>query len=321
MKGINVKTHQKYYSILIVIVFNITNICLLNSENNKFNMRPLNIKEAIEMNDTNAVKRLINDGFDINMSTGNINETPLFLASVCRRPDMVKLLLELGANPLATNKWGETSFHRAVALGNKKVAEILLAKGSKYDIKDAFGRTPLYVAAKEAQEEMALWLLELGADPNIMSKNSSESILFNAANRGEPKLIRALIDSGARIEGKGPRGKTPLHMLVFHGDLENIKLLINKGADVNATDSIGQTPIMFGIHLGKGDQVDVIDLLISKGADIKKKDVFGRSSLDMVKARKTMNARINYKNAKEKAETEEKAQKIGNRLIYYMKNN
>jgi len=89
-------------------------------------------------------------------------------------------------------------------------------------------------------------------------------------------LVKALIDSGADVNAGDELGETPLHDAVVRDYGEISMLLIEKGADVNAPDVRGLTPVHAAAWGGYGDMVD---LLISKGADIDARDKDGLTPL------------------------------------------
>lgn len=248
--------------------------------------RVLAFVQAVSADDTNTVRELIAAGVDVNERFGSLNETALFRAAMWGRIEVAKLLIESGADALATNKWGSTPFHVAAARGHKALAKVLLARGAKFDAPDALGRTPLFMAAKEGSEEAALWLLELGADPNIQPKDSSKTVVYQAAFNGESKLLRALEKRGARLDGIGPEGWTPLHAAVMRGDANSVEALLQAGAAVDQTDKRGLTPLLLGVHQGQGNQAAIVDLLVQSGADLTKTDKHGRSALDLAQQRR-----------------------------------
>ncbi len=97
-------------------------------------------------------------------------------------------------------------------------------------------------------------------------------------------LVFMLLPIGCR---KKPAGATttgnmangilmPLHKAVSDGDIEQVKKLIEDGADINAQNDLGRTPIYYAIER---NHIDLVKLLISKNADVNAKDLYDNTSL------------------------------------------
>ena len=92
------------------------------------------------------------------------------------------------------------------------------------------------------------------------------------------KSVKFLIQHGAQIDAKDEFGKTPLHE--YHVGVEVAKLLIESdsgGALINAKDEFGVTPLHKAAFYGK---CDVVKYLVENGAQIDSKDIFGNSPID-----------------------------------------
>lgn len=243
--------------------------------------------QAVSRNDTNTLKKLIAKGVDVNQRFGTLSETVLFRAASCGHPDVAQLLLAAGADASATNNWGITPFHFAAADGHRDVAEILLAQGVQFDARDAHGRTAILMAAKGSKdsEELALWLLEMGADPNVQANDGKETVMYNAALSGKSRLLKALVDRRARVDGKGGEGRSALHVAARNGDTNAVSLLIESGCAIDPIDDHGFTPLLFCINQTFRNQAAIIDLLTAAGADIRKTDGRGHTALDLAQKR------------------------------------
>jgi hypothetical protein len=101
-------------------------------------------------------------------------------------------------------------------------------------------------------------LFLLSADPSAG--------LLNSSARGQTDQVKVLLDSGANIEAKDKRGRTPLILAAQHGQVETVRLLLAKGADVNARDRDGWTAYGLILLSPAGDlfrkhQEEVLSLL------------------------------------------------------------
>ena len=95
-----------------------------------------------------------------------------------------------------------------------------------------------------------------------------------AAQKGHKEITELLIAKGADVNAKEEDGWTPLHYAVYEGYKEIAELLIAKGADVNAKEEDGWTP------LHDAATKEIAELLIDNGADVNAKDGTGSTALD-----------------------------------------
>ena len=94
---------------------------------------------------------------------------------------------------------------------------------------------------------------------------------------GKLEIVKLLIDKGADINAKDDIGQTVLIDAAWGGSLDVVKFLIDKGLDVNAGNQGGMTVLMGAAQGGKN--LDVVKLLIDKGADTKARNHIGGTVL------------------------------------------
>jgi len=100
----------------------------------------------------------------------------------------------------------ETPLHYCAVKGLQDGVRFLARAGMPLDAPNAFGDTALVDVVTAGDLEMARLLLRLGADPNVSSRGRG-SVLHIAAGRGEPALVAALLDAGARADAVTDRGE------------------------------------------------------------------------------------------------------------------
>jgi len=186
------------------------------------------------------------------------------------------------------------TLNQAVQRGKLDIVKQLLNRGVDINLKEesgiipvSNGNTALHVAAFYNEKEIAKFLIEKGAEVNIRNKFASVTPLHWASMNGFDEMVNILIKSGADVSIKtiqfGLENETPLHWATsLSAHFEVIKTLVKNGADVNARDWIGQTPLHNSLAEGK-EGVDLHKLLISLGADKNIKDEEGKTALDYAK--------------------------------------
>jgi truncated hemoglobin YjbI len=157
---------------------------------------------------------------------------------------------KLVASPaLAQQRYsGRTLLHGAAAAGNLAIVELRLRLGAEPDITDAGGHTPLYCVANEckarAGASVVHALLQAGACVNASDGVKHCTALHMAARRGNVEIAEALLDSGADIEAPDSLGETPLRRAVNCDKTDVATLLLARGANMHSRGSKGLTPLL-----------------------------------------------------------------------------
>ena len=126
------------------------------------------------------------------------------------------------------------------------------------------GRTPLMTAISLSDTPRVSALLASGADPEMKDSNGVRAIHY-AAGEPDPAILRTLILSGANINAKGRNGKTPVMEAARLGMLQNVKILVEAGADLHAHDDLNRNVVMFGA-MAKQSSVDIVKYLHENSA-------------------------------------------------------
>jgi uncharacterized protein len=128
------------------------------------------------------------------------------------------------------------------------------------------GWLPLHLAAHFSHPNAARALLNKGAQVNACSTNALRNMAIHAAAAGRAHSVaQLLLDAGADVNARQQGGWTPLHSAAQNGDIEFAQLLTEAGADVNARADNQQRPL--DLALTKGQQA-MVDFLESHGASL-----------------------------------------------------
>ncbi|XP_053555114.1 26S proteasome non-ATPase regulatory subunit 10 isoform X1 [Bombina bombina] len=151
---------------------------------------PLHIAASAGRDD--IVKALIEKGAQVNASN-QIGCTPLHYAASKNKQEITLMLLENGASPDATDKFHSTPLHRAASKGNFKIIQILLLHKASTNIQDSEGNTALHLACDEERIEEAKFLVENGA--SIYIENTEEKTPLQIARGGFGAVLRRLVET------------------------------------------------------------------------------------------------------------------------------
>ena len=141
---------------------------------------------------------------------------------------------------------GRTLLHEAAAAGSLTTVELLLRLGADPDVWDGGGHTPLYCVGNECAVEGAGKVVHAlagaGADVNAQDGVKRCTALHMAARRGNVEVAGALLECGADIEARDRLGDTPLRRSVNCDKIGVATLLIARGANIHSVGSKGVTP-------------------------------------------------------------------------------
>ena len=135
------------------------------------------------------------------------------------------------------------ALHIAVRAGRLEDVKRLLAAGTPADARDALGSTPLLDAAWSGDIEIAKCLLDHGADVNAHHRESGSTPLQYAVLTGRTEMTKLLLSAHASVSGEYRDGQSLLHVAAVRGYAPIIDLLVQAGANVQALDANGNTPL------------------------------------------------------------------------------
>ncbi|XP_076655935.1 uncharacterized protein LOC143360718 isoform X2 [Halictus rubicundus] len=232
--------------------------------------------EALKNRRTEIVKLLLINGSKVNNKSKKHSDTPLHLAIVNGDIEIVKMLLDRGADIDAKNKCGCTPLYNAVRNKKMKVIELLLKHRANVNARDNNGKSPLCVAAEGGCLQIVEHLLEYSADVNAITYIKARiyfcegyTPLHYAVESGSEKIVNLLLKNNANVNTVAIYGVTPLHIAAMDGYVQIAEDLLNHGSYTNSVCTLGfqegYTPLHFACQQGSEEAVR---LFLSRGADV-----------------------------------------------------
>ncbi len=268
----------------------------------------------------NIFKFLFDGGVDVNLPDKN-GDTPLIRAVKNGREDITRLLLENGADVDLTSKSGETSLMVAAENCRDGVVELLIEHGADVNLRGEKDDTPLRAAVRKvtennrgraenaaklisviyeqnlgnleviipilkeaklvvpdiwddfnfviagicaSKESYAALALDVIFKANAHNKESmaliASKVLINVAAFGNLEIVKLLIERGADVQATNNTGATSLFYATLKGCLDVVRLLIERGANVNLATNSGATPLIVAVQ---NSHAEIVVTLIS----------------------------------------------------------
>jgi ankyrin repeat domain-containing protein 17 len=227
-----------------------------------------------------VVEILINAGADLEAQSERTKDTPLSLACSGGRYEVVELLLKYGANKEHRNVSDYTPLSLAASGGYVNIIKLLLTHGAEINSRTGskLGISPLMLAAMNGHAGAVRLLLDMGSDINAQIETNRNTALTLACFQGRHEVVSLLLDRKANVEHRAKTGLTPLMEAASGGYIEVGRVLLDKGADVNAAPVPSSRDTALTIAADKG-HLKFVELLLSRGAAVEVKNKKGNSPL------------------------------------------
>ncbi len=194
------------------------------------------LASAIVEGDEQRTRELLEHSYHIECKYKN-GATPLLFAARHRHENMVRMLLEHGADLRARSNDGLTALHRLALFPTKPISEtlidLILQHRPPLDASTKFGQTPLMIACQTGESLLAKKLILHGADVRAVDR-WGQTPLHYAASNGKAEMIPllvSLLDSGVDFNASDWNGETSLHKATRKGHLGIVKTLLDHGAN------------------------------------------------------------------------------------------
>jgi ankyrin repeat protein len=251
------------------------------------------------------MKKLVRDGLALGvLLAGSLiafaataEEQLLAAAKQGRTAEVARLVAE-GANVEGPARSGNQRAARlyarnsplivAAAGGYVDTVKLLLDHGAKVQPGGEGAENALTAAAESGHIAVVVLLLDRGAPMEARNATYSTALLMAT---GQLEMMRLLIARGANVNVRNKYGNAPLNAAAYAGNAEAVQLLLAHGADVNNRTRFGVTPLGAAAcdalpeHTSEADRVAVVKLLLAHGADPSAEDRFGHSPRNCALAR------------------------------------
>jgi ankyrin repeat protein len=228
------------------------------------------------------VRELLAAGAHVN-AVNHEQSTALMVAALHDDDKLVKMLLDAGAKVDAKDGQGETALFNAVRYGHLGVVRLLLDAGANPNMSNTLpakspesGYTPLMYAARRglvpSTTSVRDWLaivkllLEKGAKPDTRSAQGATALSV-AQDYGNQDIAKLLMQGGAKevLSYKGLGLNDALIMAASHGDAKEVVESLVAGADPDATNRAGVTPLLAAAY---GGNVEAVRAMVGRGAHV-----------------------------------------------------
>ncbi|KXJ77271.1 hypothetical protein RP20_CCG007969 [Aedes albopictus] len=200
--------------------------------------------------------------FPVDVRCSESQDTPLHIACLMNRINIVRVLLQNGANTSLTNCDNLIPLHLAVTNRNVEIVKLLTVQTQQMDRHHV--NSALSIAVRKGFLDIANILLECGADISVMScviNHSEHYLLHSAARQGFHKILRFLLQERFfGVNAEDSSGLTPLFHAVISSNIETTEILVQYEANVNHTTKFGQNVLTIATMY---DRLDVVRYFVN----------------------------------------------------------
>ncbi len=268
-----IAAQKGYFEVLKLLVTHGADV----NENPLFSGDETALKKALLYNHLDIAQYLKDHGADVDAADKSGNTILMLEVKYAARPDIIKWLIENGADASRRNDDGLSALDFATERNDFSITKLLLDKGTEITNDNLSElNEKLWEALKDNNLETAKLILKKITDINTVN-NEGKSVLMCSIDLDNPGATDLLLRNKASIETENVNGNTCLSYAVFKNkDDVIINKLLKYGANVNTANYDGLTPLMLAA-LNKNYELS--KLMIEYGADVNAVDAIGRTAL------------------------------------------
>ncbi|MBR4221686.1 MAG: ankyrin repeat domain-containing protein [Victivallales bacterium] len=196
-----------------------------------------------------------------------LDDAQPFLMMACRYGDteVVRLLLEAGADPTAPGKGGLTPATIAAKAGAVECLKLLfIEKRDLPDKRDLHDHSPMYYAVTGGKLEAVEYLCQAGANVNTLEEDETWTPLLAAISKGDEAMLKLLLKHGADLDKTASDGHTPLYVAITSGQQKIVEAICWRRRRLDFHWEEGFTPLMTAVDAGNAQ---VVKTLLDCGAN------------------------------------------------------
>lgn len=224
---------------------------------------------AASQGDLNKVRKCVEEYKLYVLKKNTFGENALMKAAAAGSQQVCQYLLEKGITIDAQNNKGQTALFYALDDSSRSTFDFLVDRGANINHRSKDGNTLLLKAAIDDKEEAMTYLISLGADikqENKLGKSAFYYVVSNSSGFSSSghEIQNIFLKAGADINTKSKSGETLLFKAIEKGKYDRVVELVSMGANPNTQDNKGERPSC--------SESGIIQFLIEKGADINATD-------------------------------------------------
>ena len=217
---------------------------------------------------------------DHGVALQNGGRSALLVAVMHNHSDIVRLLLRYGADVNDGGRYHMAPLLESMRHGSSTIPPMLLKYGADVNCTDAStGRTPLHLATINGCATAVNLLLDHGAEIEALDKGHNTPLSLACRAKARVGVTCALIRRGANLEVKCSRGDTPLTESCRSGFERNVQCLLAKRADIEARGRDDETPLLAA---AMGSEYSICKLLLRRGASVNARREGGALAMHVV---------------------------------------
>ncbi len=225
--------------------------------------------EAIKNNDLSCLHAYLSGGGNPDL-VDEYGNGLIHLAICDGKLATAEVLLRHGASPSLEDGFGNLPLHVACIYGEWEAARLLVGFGAEMDAtSEKRPWTPLMIALNERHIHLANWLIEMGANTDFVEEEEGWTPFLVACENGLKEVSLEMIKKGAHLDAAiragDIAGRSAIHLVAYHGEVDLIKVLVEEGVDVNAKPiGGGLSALHWAVY---NDHQPLVDFLLEVGAD------------------------------------------------------
>lgn len=228
----------------------------------------VSLVELAQMGAVEACRRQLASGVDPNLPFHD-GSRAINAAVSAGHASVVRLLIAARAE-MDHKVGGITPLMDAAASGHDELVTMLAQAGADLQATDDDGNQAHHLAAMFCRASTFVLLLRLGANPGAMTDAGLTPIAIVCSqciseefDRRASRLIEVMVQIGCDVEGADGAGRRPLHLAVSNNCALRVHALLRGGANANATDAEGVSPMRLARQLGFGELAALMDCMSS----------------------------------------------------------